>query len=312
MKLVYSAAERKARDLDEEALGWLVRLTSGEESPEEHDAFRRWRDQSAEHAAALHRARTLWQQLGTAVPEVERRRNRSADRVRRVARMLPIAAALLLCVFTGERYWTNWRFDQVTATGERRVVTLADGSRITMAPDTAFTVDTSAHARRIVLARGEALFEVRHDASRPFVVRIGQTEFRDVGTIFDLRHAGNTTRLVVTQGLVEASRDDRRLLVSAGQGLEIDQAIGAVHAVDAARETSWTNGRMTFHDRPLSEIIAAVAPYYQGRIFLVGRDVGNVRLDASVDLDHVDDWLVTLEQIKRANVTRLGPVTILS
>ena len=53
-------------DLDREATTWVVRLTSGEATPDDEDAFRRWRDQSPLHGEALARARRLWLQMSLA------------------------------------------------------------------------------------------------------------------------------------------------------------------------------------------------------------------------------------------------------
>src|SRR5580698_8219798 len=79
LHLVHSREDPDQPDIDEEAMAWVVRLTSGNSTPQEHEAFRAWRDSSAEHAAALDRARKVWSQLGTALPEIDRRR---ADHLR--------------------------------------------------------------------------------------------------------------------------------------------------------------------------------------------------------------------------------------
>lgn len=55
-----------AEDLDKRATEWLIRLTSGDATPEDEDAFRRWRDQDPLHAEALARARSFWLSLGLA------------------------------------------------------------------------------------------------------------------------------------------------------------------------------------------------------------------------------------------------------
>ena len=64
------------RDLDDEALDWVVRLTSGDPDANEIEAFRAWRDQSPLHKAALADARKLWVDLG-AILVVSERENRT-------------------------------------------------------------------------------------------------------------------------------------------------------------------------------------------------------------------------------------------
>lgn len=55
---------------DEQALAWVVRLTSGDSTSEEHAQFRRWRDASPSHATALAQARRLWLEMEIAAPEI--------------------------------------------------------------------------------------------------------------------------------------------------------------------------------------------------------------------------------------------------
>jgi len=57
-----------------------------------------------------------------------------------------------------------------TALGERRAVTLADGSQITLDSSSEVMVRYSANARALTLVRGQARFDVTHDVERPFTV----------------------------------------------------------------------------------------------------------------------------------------------
>ncbi|AUW59759.1 hypothetical protein C1T17_18440 [Sphingobium sp. SCG-1] len=312
IRLVYSASRAKARSLDDEAMGWVVRLTSGDASAEEYDDFRRWRDQGPDHLAALNRARQLWQQLETALPMVQQRQSRSRRRMIAFTRNIPVAASLLIGALFGYHYWTVGRFDQVTAVGERRIVALSDGSRLVMSGDTALNVRIGGGMRRIDLARGEILVRARHDMESPFVVHAGEAHFRDVGTVFDVSKKGDGGRLVVVEGLVEASRDDRRLLVAPGQSVAVNGALGALTAVDAQAETAWANGRLILRNKTLPQMLAALTPYYRRHIVLLKDTTGTPLLNASIDLDHIAEWLTALEQMQGIRVTHIAGYTFLT
>ena len=58
-----------------------------------------------------------------------------------------------------------------TAVGEQRTVVLADGSSVVLNTDSLLRVAFSRNLRRVELVRGEALFSVSHDPSRPFAVQ---------------------------------------------------------------------------------------------------------------------------------------------
>lgn len=312
LRLVYSASRSKVRTLDDEAMSWVVRLTSGASTQDDHEDFRRWRDQSPEHLEALDRARALWRRLGSALPEVQRRRARRRRRAKALGWAAPIAACLLLGLHFGYGYWTSGRFDQVTADGERRTVLMADGSRIVMSGGSALDVEVGHGVRRIDLYRGQIFVEARHDPLDPLVVHAGEARFRDVGTQFQVSRKGDGARLVVSEGLVEASRDDRRRLVHAGQAVAIGRGFGVVQAVDAQAETAWVAGRLVFRNQTLPQILAALAPYHRGRIVVLRRGADWPPLNATVDLDHVDRWLVAVEQMQDLRATRIAGYTFLT
>jgi len=90
-----------------------------------------------------------------------------------------------------------------TATGEQRLVTLADGSTAELNTQSKIEVRYGAHQRDVRLLKGEALFHVAKDASRPFIVGSGGTQVRAVGTEFDV-YAGQAATIVsVVEGRVE-------------------------------------------------------------------------------------------------------------
>ncbi|MEJ7810836.1 MAG: FecR domain-containing protein [Gemmatimonadaceae bacterium] len=80
-----------------------------------------------------------------------------------------------------------------TPVGTRDSTVLADGSRVLLGPGSSLqTTEGYGGDRREVRLDGEALFEVRHDAARPFVVRAAGAVIRDLGTAFSVRSADSS------------------------------------------------------------------------------------------------------------------------
>ncbi len=75
---------------------------------------------------------------------------------------------------------------------------LSDGSVVTLNADSRIDVHMDQHQRNILL-RGEAIFKVAHDESRPFFVHAEHTTVRAVGTQFNVyaRPDGSTTVAVL-------------------------------------------------------------------------------------------------------------------
>ena len=72
--------------------------------------------------------------------------------------------------------------DLRTGTGERRSVSLNDGSRLQLNADSAVDCDFSAQRRLLRLYRGALVVQVAADPERPFIVR------SDQGDILSLIH----------------------------------------------------------------------------------------------------------------------------
>src|SRR3546814_5876232 len=87
----------------------------------------------------------------------------------------------------------------------RRVARLPDGSTVEMSGDSAIEVRYSKGRRDIRLMRGQALFEVTHNAARPFIVKAGKGEIRALGTAFDVDLTRSEEHTSELQSLIRIS-----------------------------------------------------------------------------------------------------------
>lgn len=142
-----------------------------------------------------------------------------------------------------------------TQPGQTRDVALGDGTRIALNGDSRLRVD-SADPRAVTLARGEAYFEVVHDAARPFVVHAGSGAIRDVGTAFDVALDGGAAEVAVHEGTVLAGRQDRTMQLDAGHAARIaaDGSTTEIARVEPANVGGWRSGRLSFRDAALDRV----------------------------------------------------------
>lgn len=160
-----------------------------------------------------------------------------------------------------------------TRVGQRDSVRLADGSRVVLGPMSRLVVPAGfgASARSVQLT-GDALFEVRHDAAKPFTVRSGQAVVTDVGTTFTIEsdggESGTSTAVAVVSGSVSlraaAAPAANAVVLAAGDRGVLDrdgQARIERHAV-GEDDVAWTEGRLVFNDSPLSRVIPEMHRWY--------------------------------------------------
>jgi transmembrane sensor len=119
---------------------------------------------------------------------------------------LVVAASLIMAIAGSVLFWSSFiRGVYQTQVGEQLSVTLADGSTAELNSKSRIRVRYDRDVRRIVLLEGQALFRVAKDRSAPFVVEVGNTRVRALGTQFDVYRKQTGTVVTVVEGRIAVS-----------------------------------------------------------------------------------------------------------
>jgi len=234
-----------------------------------------WPDTPAE--TLIQEARTHREEVVTTLrDETPAQLDRQRRRIVRAPLAFAVAAALLMAIGAG---WLLWMSPQKYETrfGEQRFVRLDDGSGVTL--NTASRVEvTLTKGRRVIrLLQGEALFDVAHDAARPFDVYTGNTILRAVGTRFDVDVRPNRTTVTVVEGVVSLTHGLREALplgntpllrVSDRVVIERSGPGTPQHGVRLDEATAWTRQQLIFKRRALGEVADEFNRYNRDRIVI--------------------------------------------
>ncbi|WP_373986877.1 FecR domain-containing protein [Duganella sp. BuS-21] len=270
-----SVRARVSHQALEQAAEWLVRLQNGASSAD-RAACEQWRVSDPQNAMAWDRAQQLMAKLDTLPSELAMPvLTRKPDAARRAA--ITRIAALMLTVPVG---WGAWRYAESqpwaggihTAVGERRVLTLADGTSVTLNTASAIDVRFTDHDRLIVLRNGEMLVRSSHvHDPRPLRVRTVEGTMQPLGTVFSVRCHDGSTDLAVLEGAVRitlagADIADPALVVESGSQTRFNaRHIAPVRAVDPAK-TAWTTGMLLADQMRLDELVAELSRYRHGLV----------------------------------------------
>lgn len=187
-----------------------------------------------------------------------------------------------------------------TAPGETRSIALGDGSTALLAGGSRLAVEGPRAAR---LEGGQALFTIRHDDARPFVLDAGGTRLVDAGTVFDVRLAGETLDVAVSEGAVVVAPQGQAIRLDAGMRAVRKGGRYRVGAVDPAGVGEWRRGRISFDDASLAEI-AADLTRATGMTFTAAK--GDTRLSGSIAVAAVRADPRVLEALLGADVEPQG------
>jgi transmembrane sensor len=322
------------RQVEAEACAWIAQLDGGEPSQEDLDAFREWIHRSPRHQEEIKRLSAIWGDLNVltelAVPIKARRRIFLYKLNLRVA---AIAFTLLFGVI-GSAYvlWPVTHIRQVeantvfaTAIGERKPVTLSDGSKVLLNTDSRVQLEYTPDQRAVRLLQGEAFFEVAHNADRPFLVYAGGNVVRAVGTAFSVHIQKHDVAVVVTEGTVELAsvspraggaqdglskpRTIKLVAINAGQGATIDDRVEAIETIKPAevtRKLSWREGVLSFSGEPLEQVVQEVSRYTPVTIVISDPSIRNVAIGGYFKAGETESMFEALETSFGVRVTRVN------
>ena len=208
--------------------------------------------------------------------------------------------------------WLRLSADHVAALGEVRALTLEDGSRVLLDGGSAIDTDLSGEVRRVVLREGSAYFDVRPDG-RSFVVQLGTTEVRVLGTRFGLQLVGEGSIVTLESGSVEVSGNGVAP-VTLTPGQQLRQEAGRppdLREVSAEEALGWREGRVTFYDVPLAEVTDKLARSGVGPILLARPGLGARRVSGSLRLEEPERDLARLAAGLGLDIVRLPGLTLL-
>ena len=305
-----------------EATDWLILLQEAPEDPETRRRFEAWLNASPVHEASWAATQRTADALAAARPgrwtpvdACQSRHPSSAGQAvappRRFWRLPATAAAglAILFAFGSVQYM---RADYVTGTAEISVVDLADGSRVSLAPDSAIAIDFGPDTRRVRLLAGEAFFQVAADPDRSFRVEVRDLAAIVLGTAFNVRREDDGATVALAEGLLRVVHERARLPVSEtlapGDVVRVGSA-GEIVRGDRAPDAiaAWRAGRLIAQDETVEAVVDRLRRHYRGIIFLMDRDLAGRSVTGVYNLADPLAALRAIGTSHGANVRQITP-----
>ena len=295
---------RTLTEAEREASGWIVRIKAHDVTDAERQQFEAWRSADPANAAAYAKMERTWGLVASMQHLKGRATANDGTPSRRTWRTpaLAIAASALLAIgalaWLGQERPTTTAEHVETAPGELRTLTLADGSTIELGAGSEVSLRVTEQERRVELTSGYALFDVTHDAGRPFLVHTPRGEIRVLGTSFVIRVSETEVRTTVLRGSVSGAASRTGLLsvlgprdavtAEANQEILLDDQGAQVVAIAAEvipRRLAWQEHMLAFDGETLNEAIAEVSRQTGWTFDLADPDLGQMRVGGYVAAD---------------------------
>jgi len=193
-------------------------------------------------------------------------------------------------------------------------VVQADGGRLQLDTDTRVRVRLSRGQRQVLLERGQAFFDVAHDAARPFTVTSGATSVRALGTRFDVRRDADAVRVTLVEGRVlvrpTQATSDPGVVLTPGQQMTAGVGRSPPRKIDVAAATSWRSGRIVFQAVPLHAAIAEFNRYSPRRIILEPGPAADALVTGAFDSDNLKAFVSAVGELNGLEAVDTNPDVI--
>ncbi|MFJ2390938.1 FecR domain-containing protein [Pseudomonas koreensis] len=295
------------RKVFEAAASWYVQFQADPPTLAEQKAWQLWIDSDPAHLAAWNQMEQLQRHLGTLPQDLKRRALNTGQQRRQVLKLLLLATATGLLGWNAQQHTSlgNAWADYKTGVGQRRNLSLADGSQIQLNTDTAIDVSFEAAQRLIRLRSGEILIQTgKLGDQRPFFVETGDGRIQALGTRFSVHKLSGSTRVGVLEDRVSVQPADRSttaMILKAGEGADFDSRhVGLLHPFKSSA-VAWTNGQLIVLDARLGEVIEELGRYRSGILHCDSR-AWDLRVSGTFRLDSTDAVLANLQASLPINV----------
>ena len=299
---------QRADDEVSQAVRWCLRITEGDLSGVDRMELDLWLEANPVHRRLLTNAVEAWRAAKEQASSPEMlvlRSDAVADAQRATAvrrRRLLIRWATAATVIIGIGLGGLWALDRptayVTGVGERQIVTLPDGSRLSLDALTRIKVHYSTNRRQFWLEQGRAKFDVAKNPLVPFTVAANGMLVVATGTQFSTEILPQQVRVDLYEGRVAvlnersakrqkeaAASDDKADVQYLAPGEELIAAtqssaseIRTVRALSPADAPVWESGQLIFVDERLAVVAERANRYSDQKIIVSDPETGERRI----------------------------------
>jgi transmembrane sensor len=202
-----------------------------------------------------------------------------------------------------------------TTLGGHRIVALADGSRIELNTDTVLRAD----GREAELLKGEAYFQIKHDAAHPFVVNAGAHRITDLGTKFLVRRDADRLEVALTEGSArvdspEGSAQGSKLLAPGDVVIATANSLSMTKrpAADLTSALSWRRGLLVFKYTGLGESANEFNRYNRRKLVIADGAIAKRTIYGTFQANNVELFARVARDVLGLRVENRGSEIVIS
>jgi len=306
-----------------EAAEWLARRDRGPWSEADQAALDAWLAQSWSNATAFWRLDAAWARANRLGAVRRAPGNRLLQAVS--GRFMPTlfrsaAAALVVAAVAGAAFYTLQPGERSyeTTIGGHETLTLDNGTKVELNTDT--KVRVSLDRRKVWLERGEAYFDVVHDAARPFMVMVGDHRVTDIGTKFLVRQNESRIEVSLFEGRAKLDSTSEWAPQHSAMLMPGDVAVATANSMlvmkmpekTLSSELGWRRGVLIFKHASLAEAAAEFNRYNHEKLDVRDPQIARLKIDGTFRIDNTHGFLNMAQRVLGLQIMQRGERIVIS
>ncbi|HVP83829.1 MAG TPA: FecR domain-containing protein [Rhizomicrobium sp.] len=291
-----------AKDARAQAGQWLERREFGPWTDADQAELDAWLAASPSNMVAFLRVERVWNRAERLRALNRPMREQSPAPQKTPLSVLPkLAAAFAFVAAFGIGAYLmsgNGEKSYETPIGIRKTITFADGSKVELNTDTVLRARVSDSGRMAELVKGEAFFQIQHDAAHPFVVTAAGYRVTDLGTKFLVRRDGKRLEVTLVEGSarVDPASPDAHgkstvlspgdMVLATDEGLKVTKKTTPV----LANEMAWRRGLLIFNHATLAEAAAEFNRYNSQKLVIANPTVARRTIGGTFPTSGVEEF----------------------
>lgn len=180
-----------------------------------------------------------------------------------------------------------------------------------------YPVSFTGNTREVELS-GEAYFEVKKDAARPFIVKTGDLKIQVLGTEFNVsayadKHSVRTT---LVNGSVQLGVDGQKpVILKPSQQAKFNKSSGKIKVknVDVSMYIAWKNGMFDIRDWKLEDIMDYLSRWYDIHVFYQHESLKKMRFGCYINrYSEIEPILELFEKTGKVRAELKGNTVVFS
>nr|WP_286670484.1 FecR domain-containing protein [Fodinibius salsisoli] len=202
-----------------------------------------------------------------------------------------------------------------TAFGEKRLLTLSDGSTVQLNANSTLKLPESPAGDLQLWLKGEAYFNIVHKKGaqkRTVTVHTPDGNVQVLGTKFNVNTFNKGTEVVLKEGKVRVGVIDKTGHYRANRTMkpgELSQFTAEheeilITQVNPELYTSWTDDKLIFDHTPIVDVAERIEHIYGVELVMMDHEIGETEISGSIPNDNLPIFLQALEKILQQPITR--------